>query len=42
MKFEIEDFLEDLKDIEGLWCVLVDFFCEDVKIFKLEEVFRIM
>lgn len=41
-KSEIEDLQEDLKDIEGLRCELADFFCEDVKTFKLEEAFRTM
>lgn len=39
---EIEELQEDLKDIESLRCELADFFCEDVKTFKLEEAFRTM
>ncbi|XP_056010413.1 formin-J-like isoform X2 [Ostrea edulis] len=41
-KSEIDDLQEDLKDIENLRCELADFFCEDIKTFKLEEAFRTM
>ncbi|XP_062577150.1 formin-J-like isoform X1 [Saccostrea cucullata] len=41
-KSEIDDLQEDLKDIESLRHELADFFCEDIKTFKLEEAFRTM
>ena len=39
---ETVELKEDLKDMESLRLELADFFCEDVKTFKLEECFKIL
>lgn len=39
---ETSELKEDLKDMESLRLELADFFCEDLKSFKLEECFKIL